>query len=519
MTKWPLLFTLLFSLICSPTFAQSAEQASEKLYIKNAIIIDGTGAERFSGSVLIENGIIAKAGSFSTSKNFTGQTIDAEGRVVSPGFIDTHSHGNPLGTPRVNNFLSMGVTTITLGQDGSSPGIDDFESWINLVNETGTGPNIVHFTGHNSLRRLADAPRTPNLDDQIISEMKNYLSDALSDGSFGLSTGLEYDHGRFSDQHELNELAKPVADAGGIVMSHMRNEDDDAIEESVQELINQGQSSGAAVHASHLKIVYAQDPAHADAVLQLMNEARESGLSITGDVYPYTASYTGISILFPDFALPPNSYRDAIESRRDELAEFLRNRINSRNGPGATLFGTAPWSGMTLKQVSDSLNKPFEDVLIDDIGPHGTGAAYFVMNEEVMKRFLKDPYIMVSSDGSPTMRHPRGYGSFAKIIRKYVNQENLLTLEAAIYKMSGLPAKTLGLSDKTTVEIPRGVIREGYAADLLIFDPENIRDNATFENPHRIAGGFDWVIVNGIAVIKERHLNEALPSGLIQRTP
>jgi len=515
--KQYLLFVIFMSLICSSASSQSASPQLDQILIKNAVIIDGTGSDRFKGDIFIENGLIKKIGTFPIPENLSGQPIDASGRIVSPGFIDTHSHGNPLETPRFDNFLAMGVTTITLGQDGSSPGTGNLNNWMNLVDDTGTGPNIVHFTGHNSLRFLVNAPRESGLNDRLISDMQTQLAAALTAGSFGLSTGLEYDHGRFSDQRELNEIARPVASVGGVVMSHMRNEDDDAIEESVRELVNQGMVSGAAVHASHLKIVYANDPARADTVLQIMNRARESGLSVTGDVYPYTASYTGISILFPDFALPPNSYRHAVENRRDELSAYLRERVNSRNGPEATLLGTAPWAGQTLKEVADSLSKPFEDVLIDDIGPHGAGAAYFVMNEEVMKRFLTDPHIMVSSDGSPTMHHPRGYGSFAKIIDDYVNSENLLTLEEAIHKMSGLPANTLGLSDPSVVDTPRGMIKEGFAADLLIFNPKNVRDTATFGNPHQLAEGFDWVIINGTAVIEDGKRNKALPAGVIRR--
>lgn len=515
--KKTLLTVLFFSMMSFSACAQQEIVNSGDLFITDAIIIDGTGSERVKGNLLIESGRITHVGSFNVSEHFSGQTIDAAGRIVSPGFIDVHSHGNPLETPRFDNFLAMGVTTITIGQDGSSPGMEHIENWMNLLDDLGTGPNIIHFTGHNTLRYSVNAPRDSGLNQRLISDMQNRLGDALASGSFGLSTGLEYDHGRFSDQHELNEIARPVADAGGIIMSHMRNEDDDAIEESIRELVDQGMESGASVHAAHLKIVYANDPARADAVLQIMKQARESGLTVTGDVYPYTASYTGISILFPGFALPPNSYEDAVENRREELASYLRERVNSRNGPEATLLGTAPWAGQTLKEIADSLHKPFEDVLIDDIGPHGAGAAYFVMNEEVMKRFLTDPTIMVSSDGSPAMNHPRGYGSFAKIIDDYVVGERLLTLEEAIYKMSGLPAKTLGLSDPETVDIPRGIIKEGFAADLLIFDPKNVRDTATFENPHQLAEGFDWVIVNGTAVIEDGKRNKALPAGVIRR--
>ena len=188
-----------------------------------------------------------------------------------------------------------------------------------------------------------------------------------------------------------------------------------------------------------------------------------------------------------------------------------------RNGPEATLFGTAPWAGMTLAEVAEQLDKPFEDVLIEDIGPRGASAAYFVMNENVMQRFLQDPYIMVSSDGSPTMRHPRGYGSFAKIIHNYVVEEELMTLEEAFHKMSGQSAQLLGLSDPEKVDTPRGMIKEGFAADLVIFDPQNVRDVADFENPHQLAEGFDWVLVNGVSVIENGEINDKLPAGVIRR--
>ena len=160
----------------------------------------------------------------------------------------------------------------------------------------------------------------------------------------------------------------------------------------------------------------------------------------------------------------------------------------------------------------------FEDVLIDDIGPRGASAAYFVMNEEVMRRFLQAPYVMISSDGSPSMRHPRGHGTFARIIEKYVLKERILSLEEAIYKMSGLPAQTLGLDNPDAVSTPRGLVRKGYAADILLFYPEHIRENATFEDPHQLAEGFDWVFVNGIPVIKEGELQDALPGGVVRKT-
>jgi len=385
------------------------------------------------------------------------------------------------------------------------------------VDHSGTGPNIVHFTGHSTLRNLVDAPREGGLDDQYISRMQEILEKSMDAGSFGLSYGLEFEPASYADMPELAALANTAAGKGGILMGHVRSEDDDRIEESIAEILEVARQSGARLNISHLKIVYANDPQRAEDVLALMDEARDDGLAITADVYPYVASFTTIGIVFPEWARPPHDFDEVAANRRAELEEYLRNRIHLRNGPGATLFGTEPWAGKTLSEVAEELDMPFEDVLIDEIGPEGASAAYFVMNEDVMQRFLADPYVMVSTDGGPEMHHPRGFGSFAKAIRKYVNELGLLSLEEAIYKMSGLPAETLGLANSNRVELNRGLIREGYAADLLVFNPENIRDNASFENPHSYSEGFDWVFVNGTAVIEEGELNSNTPAGMIRK--
>ncbi len=514
--KWIIILFALPYLL--PSFSPSETNSDVyDLLITDAVIIDGTGAEAVQGHILINDGVIVRYGDFDHSDISAHKTIHAEDRTVAPGFVDTHSHGNPIETPRFDNFLAMGVTTISLGQDGRSPGMDNITGWMDEVDEEGTGPNILHFVGHNTLRNFVEAPREPGLDQTYIDEMVEIIRESMTAGSFGMTTGLEYDHGTFADLPELIALAEPVAELGGMVMSHMRSEDDDKILESVTELIEQGLGVGAPVHASHLKIVFGDDTSLADEVLALMNEARDEGLQVTGDVYPYTASFTGISIVFPDWALPPNDFDTVVEERRDELEEFLQNRVNMRNGPEATLFGTEPWAGMTLAEVAEELDNPCEEVLIDDIGPGGASAAYFVMDEQVMRRFLQDPHVMISSDGSPTMRHPRGYGAFARIIRKYVVEEQLLTLEEAIHKMSGLPAETLGLTDASLVETPRGFIREGFAADLLLFYPEDVVDNATFEEPHTLADGFHYVFVNGVAVIENGELNEERPAGVVRK--
>lgn len=498
-------------------FLISCSQPDYDLLITNAVIIDGSGAEPSEGHVLVHDGKIVRFGDIDLTTITADQTIDADGRVISPGFVDAHSRGEPQQTPRFDNFLSMGVTTITLGLVGTSPGAGDLSGWMEEVDEHQTGPNIIHFTGHSTLRDLVQAPRRDDIDESYIEQMSDRLSDAMEAGSFGLSLGLEFEPGSFAGMDELVELASVTGVNGGILMGHVRSEDDDRIDDAITELIEIGAQADVQTHVSHLKIVFADDPQRAEDVLSLIEEAREGGLQITSDLYPYIASFTTIGLVFPEWANTQTEFEEAVETRRDELEEYLRNRIEQRNGPDATLFGTDPWTGMTLAEVADELGKPFERALIEDIGPEGGSAAYFVMNEDVMQRFLVDPYVMVSTDGGPEMRHPRGYGSFAKIIRKYVNEIGLLSLEEAIHKMSGLPAETLGLTNPEKVDVQRGFIREGYAADLLIFDPAEINDPATFEEPHTYAEGFDWVFVNGTALIENGERNDERSSGMIRR--
>ncbi len=501
---------------CSP----DQQENESTVLITNARIIDGTGSPAFDGSVLIRDEKIAgvtKAGSGENEgSEDVSRVIDAGGDVLAPGFIDAHSRGNPFETPRFDNFLSMGVTTITLGLVGTHPGGEDAASWLDDVNARGTGPNIIHFTGHSTLREIVDAPDEGDLDAAYISAMADILSGAMNAGSFGLSLGLEFEPGSYAGRQELTALAEAVNDHGGILMAHVRSEDDDRIEASVQEVLDAGRGSGVPVHFSHLKIVYANEVERAEDILGILQEARDEGLTVTADVYPYVASFTGISIVFPEWARSEQDFETAVSERREELEEYLRARITLRNGPEATLFGSGPWTGKTLAEVADELDMPFENVLIDEIGPDGASAAYFVMNEDVMRRFLQDPHVMIGSDGGPEMRHPRGYGSFARIIRKYVREEGLLTLEEAVHKMSGLTAATLGLSDDGIVDTPRGLIREGYAADLLIFDPSKVQDRAVFEDPHRYAAGFDHVFVNGEHVIADGE-NDHLPGKVIRR--
>jgi N-acyl-D-amino-acid deacylase len=326
--------------------------------------------------------------------------------------------------------------------------------------------------------------------------MRELVSLGLDVGAFGLSTGLEYDPGSRAGIEELAAIAGPVAAAGGVVTSHLRSEDADRVEAALEELIEQGRRSGARVHVAHIKVVLGRDTALADRLLEAITTARATGVEVSADIYPYTASFTGLSILFPDWARPPADYATVVRQRRQELAGYLRDRVGSRNGPGATLFGTGPFAGRTLAEVATDRGAPFEEVLID-LGPGGGSAAYFVMDDAVMRRLLLDPRVVISSDGSPSMLHPRGHGSFAAVVRRFVVEERALSLEEAVHRMSGATAAIYRLDDPSVSDPPRGRIREGWAADLVAFSPDDVRDTADFEHPHRLATGFRAVWVNG----------------------
>lgn len=471
-----------------PLFIVAQEYPVHDLVIKNGRIIDGSGEESFLATLVINNSIISEI-EIDTAREFSAQKIiDAKGYLVTPGFIDTHSHGDPLETPSFKNFLAMGVTTISLGQDGFNPEIGDLPRWVNQVNALSPGVNIAMFAGHNSLRQISGINYDSIPVQENMRRMEEMLIKAFQDGVFGLTTGLEYSPGEFSKKEELRNLARIVGKNNGIIMSHMRNEDDSEVEGSIRELLDQGKD--CRVHISHIKVVYGKGEERGLEILKIINDARENGIEVTADIYPYNASYTGIAILFPNWAKLPNNYEEVVTSRREELADFLRKKVTQRNGPESTLIGTGPFKGKTLADVASGLKKPFEEVLIEDIGPYGASAAHFIMDESVQRSLLTHPFINICSDGSPTMRHPRGYGSFPRIVEKYVLGEKVLSIEEAVHKMTGLPAQTIQLNDRGKIEI-------GKVADILVFKAEELKENATYEEPHQLAGGMKYVILNG----------------------
>ncbi len=465
------------------------------LLIQGGTVIDGTGGARRRADVLVRDGVVAHVGPVDADTVTVTQTFDATGLIVAPGFIDLHAHGDPTETPEFTNFLAQGVTTIVLGQDGGSPDPGAFSATLDAADAARPALNVAYLVGHNTVRR-ASGVDFGDPDATGLERMASLVEQALDAGAFGLSTGLEYTPGNQAGIEELTALAQPVAAVDGVVMSHVRSEDADRIDASVAELLEQGRRSGARVHVSHMKIVLEDDLSAADRILATLEAARADGLRVTADVYPYTASFTGISILFPDWARGPTPYADVVRDRRPELEEHLRARVGARNGPEATLFGSGPWSGLTLEEAAAREGRPFEDLLVE-LGPGGASAAYFVMDEGVMTRFLTDPHVAVSSDGSPTMSHPRGYGSMARVLSTFAGESRILGLEEVIRKMSSLPAEILGLDDPGRIDVPRGTVREGMAADLVVFDPAEVEDRADFEAPHTLAVGMRAVWVGG----------------------
>lgn len=502
---------LAFLAACSPTETPFLpEYPTIDLLIENGQVLDGLGNDPVEANVVIVGDRIVYVGDTAFTGNDLSERVarrvDAAGKMVAPGFIDLHSHGDPLETPEFENFLAMGVTTITLGQDGSSPDVDSLSGWLQQVAENGIGTNLAMFVGHGTLRTQSGIGMEAQPAPEDMDRMASMLDDALK-YTFGMSTGLEYNPGLNASTDELRALAKVVGRNDRLIMSHMRNEDDDQLEASIAELLEQGED--ARVHISHLKSVYGKGAERADEILQILADARAAGIEITAEIYPYSASYTGISIVFPVWAKTAEQFAVAKSERRDELAEYLRNRVNQRNGPEATLLGTDPWTGKTLAEIAHERELPFEDVLIDVIGPQGGSGAYFVMNDELQARLLRDPNVGVCSDGSPTGFHPRGHGTFARIIETFVMQNQSLSLPEAVRKMTSFAAEVLGIRD-------RGVLQANMQADVIIFDPANVRDNATYPDPLKLADGFDVVIVNGKIARENGQLKTPLHGAVLQ---
>lgn len=462
--------------------------------LRDVLVVDGTGRPGRRSDVVVRGDRIERIDRVAPAEARGLRVVEGGGRVLAPGFIDLHTHGDPL-TEAYTQYLAMGVTTVLLGQDGASPSLPEtgrlpgsLPSWMDAMDRATPDINVATLSGHGALRRRAgidDGTRRPS-DAQLV-RLREILEADLRAGAFGMSTGLEYVPGRYAETRELASLGSAIARHGGVAMSHMRNEDVDEVRASIRELV--AASGPARAHVSHLKMVYGKGEAAAGALLAFMEELRGTGKRLTADAYPYEASYTGVAILFPEWALPPADYAAVRAARGDQLRASLQQRMERRNGPDALLFGTGPHAGKTLAQVAAERDMHFADVLLD-IGPGGGQAAHFVMDRALQYRLLLDPQVALGSDGSPEGSHPRSAGTFARFIEDFVVTQPRLQLEEAVRKMTSLPASIVGLGD-------RGTIRPGAKADLVLFDPARVRARADYVDPTARAEGFDLVMVNG----------------------
>ncbi len=514
MGYFPRIAIVVAALTCLAGSTGAGEPAYDVL-VRGALVVDGVGGAPFKGDVLVRGDEIIRVGQIPPGTSAT-RVIDAAGRVVAPGFIDAHAHGQALDSSQpFENFLAMGVTTIILGQDGGSPdgatiakGMPTLAEWFTRLETTPPPLNVATLVGFGSVRTESGAPYNAPATPEQIRLMADLIDRGLKVGAYGVSLGMEYVPMISATKEELKGVAQAVAKYDGIVMSHMRSEDDDQIEASIDELLVMGEF--ARVHVSHIKVVYGKAAAQGQVVLDQLAAARATGMQVSADVYPYLASHTGIAILFPEWAKVRADFDRALSTRRKELEAYLQDRVTRRGGPEATLLSTQPYVGSTLADLAREKRTSFVNVLIDDIGPQGASAAYFVMGKEAQDQFIRSPDVMISTDGSPGMFHPRGYGSHARIIETYVVKEGL-SLPLAVKKMTSMPAAALKLPN-------RGVLRAGAKADLVLFDPAKVRETATWDKPQQLSTGFDVVIVNG-KIVRENEKLVPIRAGRVLRRP
>ena len=507
------LLTLLLALGTSHAYSQN----SYDIIISNGRVIDGSGNPWYEADVAINGERIVRIGDLSSDTG--SQVIDANGLIVAPGFIDPHTHAlrGILDVPNAESALLQGVTTLTEGNDGTSPFPVD-EHYQTILDKQ-ISPNWGIFVGHGTIRSqiIGAEDRDPTRDE--LEQMKDMVQQAMQHGGLGLSTGLFYVPGSFASTEEVIELSKVAAKHGGIYISHMREEAAQLID-SVNETIRIGEESGIPVQMTHHKVIGVENWGSSVESLRLVDQARERGIDITIDQYPYTASQTGINALIPQWAQEGGRVRmlERIESPETRAAiknEVVLKILYDRGGgdPKNIFISRNTWDpSMTGKNLAEltveaGMNPTPEnasEVVFEILKGGGATAVYHAINTDDVDRIMQHPVTAIGSDGPVGIfgegtPHPRQYGTFARVLGHYVRERAVLTLEDAVRKMSSQTARRLGIHN-------RGLLTEGYYADIAIFDADEIIDKATFEEPHQYAIGIKFVLVNGQVVVEQgRH--------------
>jgi len=550
--------TLILSTMTAVTSALS-KASDYDLIIRNGRVVDGAGRPAFRADLAIKGDRIVRIGNLQGAR--AKRTIDAAGQVVAPGFIDMlgQSETYLLVDPRAMSKVMMGVTTEITGEGESIAPINDrilkeqedfnrryhltvdwrtLGEYFNRLGKQGSGVNLGTFVGATQVREYVigydNRPPTP----AELEQMKKLVAEAMKDGALGVSTSLQYVPARFARTDEIVELAKVAHQYGGIYITHQRSEAN-AIDDSMKEVFEIARRANIPAEIWHFKTAYQKNWGRMPEMLRRIETARQQGLKITADVYPYVAGSTSLSACLPPWAIEGGTDRMVARLKDPATRARLKQEITTDSkdweniylgsgGPSGILIASVVNSdldssqGKRLSQLATEQNKDPLDALFDFIiADHGqTGAIFFMMKESDMQAALKSRFVSICTDNGAratdgplagSKSHPRGWGTYPRILGRYVRDQHLLTLELAIHKMTGLPAGNLSLTN-------RGLIREGYFADITIFDPRTVIDRATFEEPNQYPVGINFVIVNGQIEVDNGQRTPAL-AGRVLRGP
>ncbi|MYH10883.1 MAG: D-aminoacylase [Gemmatimonadales bacterium] len=486
--------------------AQAATGVAEEpatVFFTNATLVDGTGAPGYVGDLLIDGGRIAALGApGSVEAPPDAERRDLTGLVLAPGFIDIHTHSTdrlfnfPLATPQ----LAQGITTIVVGADGSSPWpISDYLARIDELRPT---VDVATLVGHGTVRRLALGENyRRSATDAEIADMTVRVERGMTEGAFGLSSGLEYDPGFYSTTGELIAVARAAAGHGGFYMTHMRDEEE-GLMEAVDEAIRIGREAGLPVQISHIKAGNASVWGRAPDVLERIRQANHEGLDVTADQYPYAAWQSGLAIVV----------RSRMFSNPDSVAKGIAAAGGANRLQIVAFWDEPELNGLRLDEIARRQGMTDVEAYIWIMENGGSGLIGHTMNEDDVDTFMASPWVMTSSDGGVRSAHPRGAGTFPRVLGHYVRERGILTLERAVQRGTSMPARRLGLND-------RGVLRAGARADLVIFDPVRVVDRSTFDNGTRQAEGVESVWLGGMETWSAGEPTGARPGRAIRRAP
>jgi len=550
---------LAFSLIVSTLVFATESFAADSfdVVITNGHIVDGTGSPWYSGDIGIRDGRIAAIGNLSEAAR--KRTIDAKGKVVAPGFIDMlgQSEVTILVDPRLPSKIYQGITTEITGEGGSAAPLNSaiveadrpayahykvnadwqtFRQYFARLEKQGMGINLATYVGATQVRRVvlgdADVQPTP----EQLEKMKALIRDAMRDGAVGVSTSLEYAPAPYAKAEEIIALASEASKFGGIYATHMRNESDTVIE-AIDEALRIGREAHIPVEIWHLKVAGKNNWGRMPEVVAKISQARAQGADISANTYAYPAWFNSMSAFVPPWAhdggdaklverLKDPATRTRIRKDLETPSRDWDNEWQEIPGPEAVMIGVVQnpvlkkFQGKRLSEIADAWHKDAMDTLFDLLieDKAFTECAVFGMSEPDVALALQQPWVSIDNDSSGTSPdgilgeehpHPRAYGTFPRILRKYVREERKLTLEDAIRKFSALPAQRMRLAD-------RGVLKQGMWADVVVFDPETVRDVATFDDPNRPSEGMEFVLVNGVPVVENGKMTGALPGKVLR---